>query len=84
MKLKVLVVFFLIYSLNFSVVFFLFSYIGRFFLMEEELQKCAAAAFEVSTSLNVVDYEQMLLPVSVAGTTAPMQKTKLNCCGSQL
>lgn len=35
--------------------------------MEEELQKRAAAAFEVSTSPNVVEYEQMLFPVSVAG-----------------
>lgn len=51
--------------------------------MEEELQKCAVAAFEVLTSLNVVDYEQMLLPLPVAGATAPMEETKLNYCGSQ-
>lgn len=51
--------------------------------MEEELQKCAAAAFEVSTSLNVAEYEQMLLPVSGAGGTAPMEEAKLNCCASQ-
>lgn len=50
--------------------------------MEEELQKCAAAAFEVPTSLNVVEYEQILLPVSVAGATAHVSKTKPNHCGS--
>lgn len=45
--------------------------------MEEELQKCAAAAaFEVPTSLNVVEYEQTLLLVSVAGATAHIGKTK--------
>lgn len=43
--------------------------------MEEELRKLAAAAFEVSVSLNMAEYEQMLLPVSVAGTTAPMEET---------
>lgn len=53
--------------------------------MEEELQKCAAAAaIEVLMSLNVVQYEQTLLPVSVAGATALIEKAKLSCCGSQL
>lgn len=50
--------------------------------MEEELKKCAAAAFEVSTSPNVAEYEQML--VSVAGATAPVEEAKLNCRASQL
>lgn len=54
------------------------------FFVEEELQKCTAAAIEVFMSLNVVQYEQRLLPVSVAGATAPIEKTKLSCCGSQL
>lgn len=76
-------IFSLIYSLIFSV-FFLFFQISEVIFMEEELQKCAAAAFEVSMSLNVVEYEQMLLPVPVAGATAPMEKAKLNCCASQL
>lgn len=63
------------YSFNFSV-FFPFLNIGSYFFVEEELQKCAVAAFEVSTSLNMAEYEQMLLPVSVAGATARIGKTK--------
>lgn len=80
-------IFSLIYSLNFSVVFPFFKYwkvLVCFFFVEEELQKCTAAAIEVFMSLNVVQYEQRLLPVSVAGATAPIEKTKLSCCGSQL
>lgn len=51
--------------------------------MEEELHKCALAAFEVPASLNVVEYQQMLLPGSVAGATAPVGKAKLNHHGLQ-
>lgn len=78
-------IFSLIYSLNFSVVFY-FSNIGSLggFFVEEEFQKCAAAAIEVLMSPNVVQYEQMPLPVSVAGATALVEKAKLSCCGSQL
>ena len=50
--------------------------------MEQELQKCTVAAFEVPTSLNVLEYEQTLLPVSVVVATAHVGKTKPNPCGS--
>lgn len=50
--------------------------------MEEELQKCAVAAFEVPTSPSMVEYKQMPLPAPVAGTSAHRGKTKPNRCES--
>lgn len=50
--------------------------------MEKKLQKCAVAAFEVPTSVDVAEYEQTLLPVAVAGATARVGKPEPSCCGS--
>lgn len=70
-----------IYLFNFSG-FFFFSKYRKLFFGEEELQKRAAAAFEVPTSLKVVEYEQTLLPVSVSGAIAHVGKTKPDHRGS--
>lgn len=53
-KLEVVASFSLTYTLKCSMLFPL-KYIGHCFLMEEELRKCALAAFEVPVSLNMAE-----------------------------